>query len=456
VSNHVPALVIGAGLSGLACAHALRQAGVEAHVIEAAPVAGGVIRSERRDGYLLEFGPQSFNATAVVLNLCRELGIEDQLLRAPERAPRYVLVDGALREVPLTPPAFMKSSLVGLGTKARVLKDVLGHSAPPEGEESVAAFVRRKFSPELLEKLVGPFVSGIYAGDPEKLGLRSAFPQLYEAEKSTGSVVKGLMRGGKKDKAASEKPSLQTFRDGNRTLTDALAASLGPNIRCAVEARGVRILAGAGRGPAYEVTVGANGGEEIIAADRLILATPTQQVAALLRGVDGQFEGLLEKIEYVPMAVVSLGYPRSAVRHALEGFGFLVPRSSGLRILGTVWNSSLFPNRAPEGHVLVTSFVGGALDRQVSDMSEAQLADTVHRELAGLLGISQAPAFSNAEIWPQAIPQYNLGHAERIVRLAELQAKYPGLHLVGNYLHGPAWGACIEEALTVAGQAGIK
>ena len=315
--------------------------------------------------------------------------------------------------------------------------------------------MRRKFSAELLEKLVGPFVSGIYAGDPEKLGLRSAFPQLYEAEKSAGSVVKGLMRAGKSGKTPGEKPSLQTFRDGNQTLTDALAASLGPNIRCGVEARGVRVLSGTGMVPAFEVTL-VRSGEEVVTTDRLILATPTPQAGGLLRGVDAQFEALLEKIEYVPVAVVSLGYPHSAVSHSLEGFGFLVPRSSGLRILGSVWNSSLFANRAPEAHVLLTSFVGGALDPQITGVSEAQLADIVHSELAPILGISQAPTFSNVRVWPRAIPQYNVGHAERILRLAELRAKYPGLHLAGNYLHGPAWGACIEEALTVAGQAGIK
>ncbi len=437
------------------CAHALRLAGVDAQVIEASAKPGGVIRSERRDGYLLELGPQSFNATAAVLTLCGELGIESQLLRAPERAPRYVLVQGELREVPLSPPTFIKSSLFGLGTKFSVMKDALGRSTPPNAEESVAEFVRRKFSAELLEKLVGPFVSGIYAGDPEKLGLRSAFPQLYEAEKSAGSVVKGLMRD-RKDKTPGEKPALQSFRDGNQTLTNALATKLESNIRCGVEAREIRVIAGAGGTPTFEVTVSAAGAADVIASDRLIVATPPQQAGALLRGVDSRFEAPLQKIEYVPVAVVSLGYPRSAMRHSLDGFGFLVPRSSGLRILGTVWNSSLFANRAPEGHVLLTSFVGGALDLQISNVPESQVADIVHHELTAILGISQAPTLSNVQLWRQAIPQYNVGHAEGIVQLSELRDKHPGLHFVGNYLHGPAWGACIEEALTVAVQAGIK
>ena len=429
---------------------------MDAHVIEASGAAGGVIRSERRDGYLLELGPQSFNATAVVLELCRELGIEGQLVQAPARAPRYVLVNGALREVPLSPPAFMKSSLFSLGTRARVLKDVLGRSTPPEAEESIAAFVRRKFSAELLEKLVGPFVSGIYAGDPEKLGLRSAFPSLYEAEKSAGSVILGLLRSGKKEKVQRVKPSLQTFRNGNHTLIEALAASVGSNLRCGVEASSVRCTPASSTGPRYELKVTSSGQEEILTTDCLIVAAPTQQAAGLLRGVHAEFESLLEKIQYAPVAVVSLGYPKSALHNSLEGFGFLVPRSAGLRILGTVWNSSLFPDRAPKGHVLLTSFVGGVLDPQAADAPTAQLVDEVHEELAKILGISQPPVFSNVQLWRRAIPQYQVGHAERISRLSELLGKHPHLHLAGNYLHGPALGACIEQALTVAGQAGIK
>ena len=349
----------------------------------------------------------------------------------------------------------MKSPLFSLGTKLSVLKDVFGRSAPPETEESIAAFVRRKFSAELLEKLVGPFVSGIYAGDPEKLGLRSAFPQLYEAEKSAGSVVKGLMRAGKSEKTPVEKPSLQTFRNGNQTLTDALAASLGPNIRCGVEARGVRVLSGTGMVPAFEVTVS-------VTAERK--SSPPTGYSS-----DSDAAGWRVAARRGCAIRSAAGKNRVCARGggvagipAQRGEPFIgrvwIPGAAlvRLRILGSVWISSLFANRAPEGHVLLTSFVGGALDPQITGVPEAQLADIVHSELAPILGISQAPTFSNVRVWPRAIPQYNVGHAERILRLAELRAKYPGLHLAGNYLHGPAWGACIEEALTVVGQAGIK
>ncbi len=209
---------MGGGISGLVCAYALRKAGIDAQLVEASPRPGGVIRSERRDGFLLELGPQSFNGTAPLIELCRDLGIEGQLVQAPRHAARYVLVDGALRQVPLSPPAFFASSLFSAGTKWSILRDLFGRSRPPEEDESVAAFVRRKFSAELLEKLVGPFVSGIYAGDPERLSLRGAFAQLHAAEKSAGSIVRGMMRAARAKKGPRERPTLLSFRDGNETL----------------------------------------------------------------------------------------------------------------------------------------------------------------------------------------------------------------------------------------------
>jgi protoporphyrinogen/coproporphyrinogen III oxidase len=457
VSAHVPTLVVGAGISGLVCAYALRKAGIDAHVVESSEAPGGVIRSERRDDYLLEFGPQSFNATPALLNLFRELRIDDQLLQAPPGVPRYVLVKGTVRPVPLSPPAFIASSLFGPVTKLSVLRDILGRSTPPQSDESVAAFVRRKFSRELLDKLVGPFVSGIYAGDPEKLSLRSAFPQLYEAEKSAGSIIRGLLFSAKKRTAAAEKPTLQTFREGNQTFIKALAANLGSNLRCSVTAQRIRLsqLTTASRGttvhtPTFETTLIANGREEVVTTNRLIVATPAQQAAALLHAIDPQFESALSPIAYAPVAVVSLGYPKGAVGHSLDGFGFLVPRSSGLRILGTVWNSSLFPSHAPDGHVLLTSFVGGATDPGAVSLPESEIVSTVHRELASVLGILRPLSFSHVQAWQRAIPQYNLGHIQHMRQLDRMQSKHPSIRLVGNYLRGPALGACVEQALTVA------
>jgi len=452
VTAHSTALVVGGGISGLVCAYALRKAGIDTQLLEASSRPGGVIRSERRDGFLLELGPQSFSGSAPLLELCCELGIDGQLVQAPPRAPRYVLVEGALRKVPLSPPAFFASSLLNTGTKWSVLRDLLSKSRPPEPDESVAAFVRRKFSAEMLEKLVGPFVSGIYAGDPEQLSLRGAFPQLHEAEKSAGSIIRGMMRSTKTTKEApKERPSLLTFREGNEMLIWALAASLGDALRCSAEVIAIQRRA-KGSVEGYEVCLSAAGRDETLEVDHIIVATPTNAAAELLRQIGAGFESALQGIPYAPVAVVSLGYRMNAVGNTLDGFGFLVPRSAGLEILGSVWNSSLFPDRVPDGKVLLTSFVGGVTNPEAVTRSSQALISLVHREIATVLKLGQEPVFSNVEIYQRAIPQYNLGHGERLAALEAFRAKYPGLWLAGNYLRGPAIGACVEQALAVAGE----
>jgi oxygen-dependent protoporphyrinogen oxidase len=356
------------------------------------------------------------------------------------------LVDGRLQPVPLSPPAFFLSGLISGVTKWALLRDIFGKTVPPEPDESVAAFVRRKFSAQLLDRLVGPFVSGIYAGDPERLSVRSAFPQLYEAERASGSIVRGMMRLAKSKKGPRERPTLLTFREGNETLIQALSNKIGPALR--TQARVIR-LARRNDG-AFDVRCESKGDEESFSAKYLILATPTDVAGNLLAQLDAAFELLLTSIEYAPVAVVSLAYRQSDVGHSLNGFGFLVPRSAGLRVLGTVWNSSLFPGRAPEGQTLLTSFVGGITDPAAAELQPEELARLVHSQISPLLSIAGNPVFSNVTIWRRALPQYNLGHGDRLAAIAELLQNYPGIWLAGNYLRGPAMGSCVEQASAVA------
>jgi protoporphyrinogen/coproporphyrinogen III oxidase len=410
------------------------------------------------------------------------LGIAGELIDAPARVPRFLLINGELRAAPLTPPAFFASPLFGAKTKWSVMRDVFGHSAPPESDESVADFTRRKFTAELLDKLVGPFVSGIYAGDPEKLSVRAAFPQLYEAERSAGSVVRGMIRGAKeRAKAASNsphriaerrRPRLQTFRDGNETLTKALAAQLGAAIRtnCAVaEVRRSAAPPAAGSSSNYSIVLNTVDGKEQISAENLVLATPTDVSAQLLRDVSPDLSGALASIEYAPIAVVSLGYPKSMIRSTLDGFGFLIPRSEKVHTLGTVWNSSLFSGRAPTDCALLTSFVGGATDPDATLLSEAKIAGLVHSEIAPIVQIAEvpvssalqaetapllwarpAPVFSQVKVYRRALPQYNLGHSEKLATIRKAREAIPGLFLTGNYFTGPSISACIELAFSVA------
>jgi oxygen-dependent protoporphyrinogen oxidase len=337
------------------------------------------------------------------------------------------------------------SSLVNTSTKWALVRDILGKSTPPETDESVAAFVRRKFSPQLLDRLVGPFVSGIYAGDPEQLSARSAFPQLFEAEKTAGSVVRGMLRLAKSKGEPRERPTLQTFRDGNETLVRALSAKLGTALLPNSSIKKIT----AHNGSSFDVLLECQGQQETVSTGSLILATPTNVIGNLFSSLDPSFQ-TLTSMEYAPVAVVSLGYRKLDVGHSLDGFGFLVPRSAGLRILGSVWNSSLFPGRAPEGHALLTSFVGGATDLAAAMLPPEELASLVDREVSSVLNVKGDPVFSSVTIWPRALPQYNLGHADRLAAAARACSHFPGLWLTGNYLRGPAIGSCVEQALAIA------
>jgi oxygen-dependent protoporphyrinogen oxidase len=451
MTSSVPAVVVGAGISGLVCAYALHKAGVNAQVLEASPRAGGVIASEVRDGFLLELGPQSFSGTAVLRSLCTELGIEDQLIQAPAGAPRYVLIDGALLAVPLNPAAMLTSSLLSAKTKWRIARDAFGTTNAPEQDESIAAFVRRKFGEELLDRLVAPFVSGIYAGDAERISLRAAFPQVYEAENSAGSIIRGMMRAAKSRKGPRERPTLLSFRNGNETLVRALAQKMVSRLRLDAEVLGIGVRRDA-ESIRFEVRFREAGSDQLVVTERLVLATPANVAGALLRDVNAAFEPVLAGIEYAPVAVVSLGHRRQDVGHSLDGFGFLVPRSSGLRVLGSVWNSSLFPERAPAGHVLLTSFVGGATDSDAAKLSSDELAALVHREVAPILQIRAAPVYSHVQVYRRALPQYNIGHGERLMALERLRGGLPGLFLVGNYFRGPAIGNCVELGMAAAAE----
>lgn len=450
MTSSVPAIVVGAGISGLACAFALRKAGIDAEVLEASPRAGGVIASEVRDGFLLELGPQSFSGTAALRSLCTELGMADQLLEAPPRAPRYLLIDGALRAVPLNLASMLASSLLSANTKWKIARDAFGTTHAPEEDESVAAFVRRKFSDQLLDRLAAPFVSGIYAGDPERISLRAAFPHLHEAEKAAHSAIRGMMRAAKSRKGSRERSTLLSFRRGNETLVRALAEKIGSRLRLGADVLGIAARREEGA-LKFEVKYRREGSEQMVVSDRLVLATPAEVAGTLLRDVNAAFEPVLGGIEYAPVAIVSLGYRRGDVGHSLDGFGFLVPRSNGLRVLGLVWNSSLFPERAPAGHALLTSFVGGATDPRAAELSVGDLAALVHREIAPILQIRSSPVFSHVQVYRRALPQYNIGHGDRLMALEKLRGDLPGLFLVGNYFRGPAIGDCVELGMEAAG-----
>jgi oxygen-dependent protoporphyrinogen oxidase len=435
--------VIGGGISGLACAYRLQQAGIPVRLLEAGSHPGGVIATKREDGFLFELGPQSFLSTEPLLRLIDALGLHDQLERANPRTPRYILNGGKLIAAPLAPPSLLTTPLFSSGTKWRLLTEILRNTRPPADDESIAAFVRRKFGDELLSQLVAPFVSGIYAGDPERLSMRAAFPKLHEFEARYGSVLRGAMKS--RPTKDAPKTGLCSFRDGMETLPAAIAERLGDSLLLETSVEGLR-QGKADRKTWFEVDITHEDHCDTLAANAVVIATPTNIASHILSNLSDRFASLFSQIEYAPVAVVSTCYRRDRMKVPPHGFGFLVPRSEGLRVLGTVFSSALFAGRAPEGMECFTSFAGGSTDPMFCDSSDEEITNTICDEIARVLGITGKPEATNLHHHAHALPQYNLGHTQIVKSLEALIAEKPGLFLAGNYLSGPSIGSCIEQA----------
>jgi oxygen-dependent protoporphyrinogen oxidase len=447
-----PAIVIGGGISGLACAYHLQQAGIPVRVLDAGINPGGVISTQQEGGFRFELGPQSFLSTEPLLKLIDALGLKEELLHADPHAPRYILFRGQLVPAPLAPPSLLTTPLLGPRTKWRLSTEMLRRTHPPSADESIAAFVRRKFGDELLDRIVAPFVSGVYAGDPEKLSLRASFPKLHEFETKYGSVLRGAMKS--RPAKGTPRPGLCSFRDGMETLPRSLGARLGNTLSNETTVGGVSHGKANGKS-SFEVDVTRNGHRETLLASAVIVAAPVNAASEILKGVSDKFAAPFARIEYAPVAVVAAGYRREQIRHAGNGFGFLVPRSEGLRVLGTVWNSSLFPGRAPENMACFTSFAGGATDPELCDLSDDQIAETICGEVGRVLGITGPPVTRLVHRYARALPQYNLGHSETISALGAAVSSVPGLFLAGNYLSGPSIGSCVEQSNQTADAARI-
>ena len=470
MQNHRSAVVIGAGISGLVCGYRLKALGVDVLVIEQSGRVGGVIQSERIDGFLIERGPNSSQGTEELMALVDELGITGELAEGDPKAPAYVYFEGKLHAVPAGAGAFLKSSLLNFGGKLRIARELFVAARSEATEESVAAFARRRIGPEAAERLVAPFVSGIYAGDADTLSVQAAFPKLANLEANYGGLIKGMFaksrearRARKSAAAVLEKASPTTrravsFREGMAYLPETLARRLGEDlvtgcseIRLLMPDPGSSKAQTSGSVSAdFAVEFQRAGTLNRLCCDRVIIATPARAAATLVANLSDDLSRLLEEIEYPPLVILNLAYEASSIKVPLVGFGFLAAPSEGLNILGCVWNSSLFAGRAPEGTALLTLFLGGARNPDAARLAEAELVSTAHSELQQVLGVSAEPRVVAITRYERSIPQYNLGHADRVRRIESLPTRMPGLNLIGNYLHGVSTGDCIREADRVA------
>jgi oxygen-dependent protoporphyrinogen oxidase len=442
-------VVIGGGISGLSCAYRLWQLGVPFALLEADERAGGLIGTVEQDGFLFETGPQSFQGTDSMLDLIREVGVENDLCQADPRAPRYVLRNGRMEKVPMSPQAILGTSLLGLGARFRIASEALRTTRPPKEEESIAQFVRRKFGHEILEYLVAPFVSGVYAGDPEKLSLRAAFPSLDEWERSFGSILRGAMKSRTARGEKQGTPPLCSFHHGNAMLTRTMAAKLGENARFGARADAVTRAEGNGSA-SYQVRFTQKDRTETIEARAVVIAAPAYAASHLVEGISVPVARALSGIQYAGVAVASAGYYAQQVGEVTDGFGVLIPRSERYRTLGIVWNSSLFPDRGGDGRIAITSFIGGATDPDVLEKTDEEILAIVEDESARIMKITGRPIIARMWKHPKALPQYNLGHGHIVEMVRESERSISGLYFVGNYLEGPSIGKCVDRGSQIA------
>jgi oxygen-dependent protoporphyrinogen oxidase len=439
------AVVIGAGISGLTTAYGLVRRGRSVTVLDAERHAGGVIGTRRRDGALFEAGPNStLDTTPLIGELLRDLGIAQERRDAHGvAATRYIVRGGRLVALPVSPGAFLSTPAFTLRAKLRLLREPFVPPGSPGAEESIAAFVRRRLGREFLDYAIDPFVAGIYAGDPERISVPAAFPRLHALEQKYGSLIKGQILGARERRrnkeAAKNTAGSFSFRGGMQTLTDALANALAP-IEFNVVVHRVRREA-----DGTFVIEGTRDGESTVRRARsVVLAAPAPAAGSMIRESAAAAAAALARIEYAPIAIVASAYRRTDVAHSLAGFGFLVPQKERRSILGCLFSSSMFDERAPEGAVLLTTFAGGRRDPRIAALPDADLAAAVGRDLSDLVGASGRPLWQEIVRWAQAIPQYDLGHLTLLRAVDEAETALPGLYFCANYRGGVAVGDRIK------------
>jgi protoporphyrinogen/coproporphyrinogen III oxidase len=452
-------IVIGGGISGLAAAYALQKSEADYLLIEASDHLGGKIVTYAGEGFLIEGGPDSFlTQKRAALDLCRELGLGDQLIGSNHTATpsTYVLSKGKLHPMPegmmLMAPTMilpiLRSKLISWPGKLRMgLEIFIGRNTTTVADESLGSFVRRRMGSELLAKIAGPLMAGIHAGDPEALSLRSTFPMFTDMEKEHRSLVLGMMKR-KKAQAAQPttgpRPSMfTTLSGGLQQLPDAIAARLNPQ----QVKLNTRVQSVAAAGDQYRISL-ADGTS--LLANNIVFTTPAYVTAEILQQLAPALAENLRRIRYVSTSTVSLAFRRSEITCDLNGFGFIVPAAEGRKINACSWSSTKFSHRAPDDFVLMRVFIGGAFAEDLAEQDEATLIDIARNELRDIMGITATPVLARAYRWTKSNPQYNVGHGALIKEIDQLVSAHPGLYLAGAAYRGSGIPDCIQSGVDTA------
>ncbi|MFP4529388.1 MAG: protoporphyrinogen oxidase [Candidatus Kapaibacterium sp.] len=438
-------LIIGAGISGLSSAHFLNKLGISCEIIEKTSQPGGSVRSNRIDGFLAEQGPNSaLETTPLLSEVFKDAGIIDQMVYAnPDAKKRYILKNGELEPLPNGLPAFLRTKLFSPAAKFRLTKEPFIKKRDAGVDESLADFVVRRLGREFLDYAVNPFVAGIFAGTPEKLSTKYAFPKLYQLEQEYGSLIIGSILGAKKRKQASEKSKqsarMFSFINGLDTFPKALAGMFANHLHYNCDVISIRRVQ-----DKWELIAADKHNKYTFIARSLLLTVPahTLRIIPLPEGMPP----IDREIYYPPVAVAFFGYRDNPAGMPLDGFGFLVPEKEKKNILGTIWSSALFPNRAPEGGTAFTTFIGGSRQPVNALKSDDEIADMAYKDLVSIMGINRPPDVRAIFKWRTAIPQYELGYGNILREIEQYECKNPGLFISGNFRGGISVADCVKQA----------
>lgn len=447
--------MIGGGITGLSAAYHLAKAGRTVRLFESSARLGGVIRSDQEGGWLIEAGPNSLQESSSDLtSLIDELGLQsEKCLALPGARNRYILRQGKPCAAPLSPPSLLTSPLFSFGGKLRVLGDLFRRPRSRKQDVSLADLARDHFGREFVNYALNPFVSGVYAGNIEKLSAKHSFPSLWEAERTHGSIIRAQIAAAKAKRARGERtgaPPIVSFRAG----LEALPRALGAHLPAGTVELGARVE-GLIPGPTWRVIWSRDGATQTEEFASVVLALPSAALARIPVGTLGERPlASVDAIEYPPVSSVFLGYRREQVAHPLDGFGLLVPSLEQRSVLGVLFSSSLFAGRAPEGHVALTVMVGGVNRPDLGRLPLAELLPKVQAELAGILGVKGEPVFVRHNAWARAIPQYNLGYERHLEAMERCERNHPGLYIGGQARDGIALTACIAAGRKLAMRVG--
>jgi len=442
--------IIGGGISGLSSAYWLKNNGFNITLFEKEKQVGGSIITEKTDGFLVDYGPNSTLETSEVLKeLITEIGLTDQKIYGNEASnKRYIVKNGVLHEVPMKPPAFLTTKLFSLKAKLSLIREPF--IKPTAGDDiSLADFVRHRLGQEFLDYAINPFVAGVYAGDPENLSTAAAFPKLYALEKKYGSLIKGAIKGArerkKRKEVAKDRAKLFSFIGGMEVFPQTLAKKIQPNILLNTEIKSIKKTV-----DGFELEYSVGNSKQNSKFDKILFAVPSKSLASMTKNLNSDYSIEFEKIYYPPVSVVFTGFRASDIKRPLDGFGFLIPEVERRQILGSIWSSTIFPNRAPEGYVAFTTFVGGTRQPENTVLQDSLLSKIVFDELNDLVGLKNEPVFTRMKSWPSAIPQYNVGYSKIQEMFNNLEEEFPGLYIAGNIRKGISVGdsvLCAHEVV---------